>query len=181
MTPDVFARAALTVSESFELSIIAKATLVLTLALVAMRCARRARASIRHVILASAFGALLVLPPVVLMLPPFPVPVSGATAGGVLSARQIDVEMHNDRRSMAVIDHVRPAASRPRDNSAGLLRSAWSGVGLLFLAPIVLALWRSTIFAVAAYPGYRARRSHVKSRRGPVSAAPSTCYSTLTC
>ncbi|MGH9886742.1 MAG: M56 family metallopeptidase, partial [bacterium] len=142
MTPDLFARAALTVSESLELSIIAKATVVLTLALGAMRCARRARASIRHVILASAFGALLLLPAVVLMLPPFPVPVSGATAGGVLPARQIEVEMHNDRRSMAVIDHVRPAASRRRDNSAGLLRSAWSGVVLLSLAPVVLALRR---------------------------------------
>ena len=73
MTPDLFARAALTVSGSFELSIIAKATVVLTLALVAVRCARRARASVRHVVLASAFGALLLLPAVVLMLPPFPV------------------------------------------------------------------------------------------------------------
>jgi hypothetical protein len=131
------------VGDSLELTIIAKATVVLTLALVAVRGARRARASVRHVILASAFGALLLLPAAVLMLPPFPVAVSGATAGGLLSARQIDVQMDNDRRSVAVIDHVRPAApGQPADRSAGLLRSTWSGIALISLGPVVLALWR---------------------------------------
>ena len=143
MMPSLLARVALTVSDSLELTIIAKATVVLTLALVAVRCARRARASVRHVILASAFGALLLLPAVVLMLPPFPVAVSGATVRGLLFARQIEVQMLNDRRSMAVIDHVRPAASgQPADRSGGLLRSTWTGVALLSLAPVVLALWR---------------------------------------
>jgi hypothetical protein len=146
MMPDVFARVILTVSGSFELSVIAKATVVLTLALVAVRCARRGRASVRHVVLASALGALLLLPVVVLMLPPFPVAVSGA-ARGLLAARQIDVQIlndrRNDRRSIAIIDHVRPAASgRMADRSGGLLRSAWSGVVLLSLAPVALALSR---------------------------------------
>ena len=143
MTPDLLTRAALTVSGSFELSIVAKATVVLTLALVAAQSARRARASVRHVILASAFGALFLLPAVVLLLPPFPVTVSGATVRGLLSARQIDVQMLDDRRTMTVIDHVRPApAGPPADSYTGLLRSAWSGVVLLTLAPVVMALWR---------------------------------------
>ena len=42
MTPNLLTRLALTVSDSLELTIIAKATVVLTLALLAVHCARRA-------------------------------------------------------------------------------------------------------------------------------------------
>lgn len=143
MTPNLLARVALTVSGSLELSIIAKATVVLTLALVAVRCARRTRASVRHVILASAFGALLFLPVGVLVLPPAPLVVSAETSRGVLAARQIDVQLNDGRRSITVVDHVRPAASdHPTDRGAALLRSAWSGAVLLCLAPVAVALWR---------------------------------------
>jgi uncharacterized protein (TIGR03435 family) len=143
MMLDLFSRAALTVSDSLELSIIAKATIILTLAIVAVRCARRTRASVRHIILASSFGALLLLPVGVLLLPPAALTVSGAPSRGVLSARQIDIQLSDGRRSITVIDHVRPAASEhPTDRAAGLLRSAWSGVVLLCLAPVALALWR---------------------------------------
>jgi bla regulator protein blaR1 len=143
MTPNLLARLALIVSASLELTLIAKATVVLTLALVAVRCARRARASVRHVILASAFGALLLLPAVVVLLPPFPVAVSGAAVRDLPSARQIDVLVLDGRRRVTVIDHLPPGTPvQPGDRAAGLLRSIWSGVVLLSLAPIALALWR---------------------------------------
>jgi uncharacterized protein (TIGR03435 family) len=142
MTPDLFTRAALTVSGSFGLAIVAKATLVLALALVAAGCARRARASVRHVILASAFGALLLLPVVAQIVPPLPVVVSAVPGRVVLAARQIDLQMVNGRRNMTVVDHVRPAATLSSARRAGYLRAAWSGLVCLSLVPVALAMWR---------------------------------------
>jgi uncharacterized protein (TIGR03435 family) len=68
-------RAALVISGSFALSVAVKATLILVLAFVAARAARRVRASLRHLWWASAFGALLVLPPFALLGPAVVIPV----------------------------------------------------------------------------------------------------------
>src|SRR5881296_257970 len=68
MMQDVM-RLVLAVSDSLELSIIAKATVVLGLALVAGRTVRHARASVRYIVLASAFGVLVVLPAIVTQMP----------------------------------------------------------------------------------------------------------------
>ena len=46
-------------SDSFAVSVLAKATLILLLALAVTHLARHARASVRHAVLASALGALL--------------------------------------------------------------------------------------------------------------------------
>ena len=69
MTP-TFARFAIALSGSMEASIVLKATLVLGLTLAAVRLAPRARASIRHIVLAAAFCVLLTLPIVAVLLPP---------------------------------------------------------------------------------------------------------------
>ena len=52
-----------------EMSILAKATLVLLIGLAATALARRARASIRHAMLTAAFAAVLALPLATMMLP----------------------------------------------------------------------------------------------------------------
>ena len=61
--------AILALSRSPELSILLKATVLLTLALAVVRMAGRARASVRHLILASTFAALAALPLVIAAAP----------------------------------------------------------------------------------------------------------------
>ena len=54
---------------SLELSIVVKATMAMILGLAAARLARRARASARHLMLASTFVALLILPVTTIVVP----------------------------------------------------------------------------------------------------------------
>src|SRR5271169_4483995 len=68
MTP-MIARFAIAIGGSMESSIVLKATLVLGLTLVAVRLAPRARASVRHIVLAAAFCILLTLPLFAVLLP----------------------------------------------------------------------------------------------------------------
>ena len=142
MMPDGVARILLAVSDSIELSIIAKATVVLGLALVAVRSFRHARASVRHVVLASAFGVLVVLPAVVRLLPPVAV--------------SVPVTAPNDRDRPAAVggrwcdDHAPSTCARRQAGSCARvarsgrhwLRSAWFAVAALFLVPVAIVLWR---------------------------------------
>ena len=63
------------VSGSVEFSILAKATVVLIAGLAAAALARRARASMRHLVLAVTFAAFAVLPVAAIALPPLTVDV----------------------------------------------------------------------------------------------------------
>ena len=64
-----FLETILALSRSPELSILLKATVLLALALVAVRLARHASAAVRHLILAGAFAALVALPLVIAAAP----------------------------------------------------------------------------------------------------------------
>ncbi len=68
MMLDILSKAALSLSV-FPLSTIAKAALILAAALLAVQCARQARAATRHLILACAFAVVLVLPLIELTVP----------------------------------------------------------------------------------------------------------------
>jgi len=71
---------AVAIGNSLVLSLIVKATIVSALALTAARVSARARASVRHLLLASGFVVLLALPVVTLTLPAFDmsVPIAGS-------------------------------------------------------------------------------------------------------
>lgn len=53
---------ALWLSRTIELSLLAKATVLLAAALLVTRLARHSRASVRHLVIATCFVALIVLP-----------------------------------------------------------------------------------------------------------------------
>ena len=53
---------ALLLSRSLELSLLAKATIILIAGLAVTRLSRTARASVRHLVIASSFAALIALP-----------------------------------------------------------------------------------------------------------------------
>jgi len=67
-----------------ELSLLVKATVVAAAGLLAARAARRAAASTRHLVLASTFAGLLVLPATMVAVPgvPFEIPVEDAALAG---------------------------------------------------------------------------------------------------
>ena len=143
MMPDSVVRFILAVSDSIELSIIAKATVVLGLALAAVRSARHARASVRHVVLASAFGVLVVLPAVVRLLPPVPVAVPVTAHGDPIPPRLF----LSDPAAAAHLPPVLAAGSHAPtrmspDWIAMWLRYVWTGIAVVFLVPVAVVLWR---------------------------------------
>ena len=140
MIPNV-ADAALAISQSLELSVVSKATVMLALGLVAARLAMHARASIRHLLLAATFAAVVAVP----------------LAAGALPALTIGVPAAAPARPATV--PVPPAAAPvPREAQqppspivephlkeidwAAILRWTWIGGSGLFLLPLAFVLWR---------------------------------------
>ena len=89
---DTLARTLIVIGGSTELSILVKATMIMLTALGATRLAARARASVRHLLLASTFVALLLLPAALLLVPVASIPfavnrspsfVAEQTSGGL--------------------------------------------------------------------------------------------------
>ena len=72
--------AALWLSNSFELSLLAKATIILLAGLAVTALARTARASARHLVVATLFAALLVLPLLIAFVPAMAIDVPIAKA-----------------------------------------------------------------------------------------------------
>jgi len=142
MMPDGVARVLVAVSDSIELSIIAKATVVLWLALVAVRTARHARASVRHIVLASAFGVLVALPAVVRLLPPIAVSVPVTAPSAAIAPRLFVVDPAPATHLPPVLDVRRVPARVPPDRIATWLRSAWIAFALVLLVPVAVMLWR---------------------------------------
>jgi beta-lactamase regulating signal transducer with metallopeptidase domain len=148
----LLARTALAVSSSAELSIILKATVVLGLTLIGTWCARCARASVRHVVLASAFGVLLTLPVVAVLMPPLAValPValfgdsSAADAPRAAGAPGRIVGRNHARLDTAdgAGDATSASAQRPSLPISTLLRIGWGTGVMLFLTPVAVALSR---------------------------------------
>lgn len=135
--------AMLAASNSPGVPIVVKATLILTVALIGLRLARRARASSRHAILAGAFGASMALPIASIFAPPVciglpvaaqertaPTPLLVAT--GVISA--------------AVMPHEGTSAAIPRSSELSVF-GMWLGGTALFLVPVIMGLWQFVPFA----------------------------------
>jgi bla regulator protein blaR1 len=80
MMLSTIAQTLILLSQSIELSILAKATVMLTLGLAVARVAARAPASVRHLLLTATFAALLALPLAALTVPSMIIQVSVANA-----------------------------------------------------------------------------------------------------
>jgi uncharacterized protein (TIGR03435 family) len=125
-----------------ELSLIAKATLILAVALFATRSARRARASVRSLILSAAFGLVLVLPIASALAPPREVQIPQGYATRFLIAEEV---LEQRAASIGVSPHSAavPAPAPWKLPSAELLtRTAWLLGTAMTLLPLVLGLWR---------------------------------------
>src|SRR6266542_580762 len=111
-------------TQSIELAIFAKATVVLTLGLAAVRLAARAPASVRHLLLTATFAALIALPLAAVIVPGvvIEVPVANANSrlatasAASLSERPLTPETVSNQaieaRSTGVIAMLWPSAVR---------------------------------------------------------------------
>src|SRR5687767_14326930 len=79
---DTLARALIALGDSTEATILLKATLIMMVGLGAIQLASKARASVRHVLLASTFAAVLLLPFAVMLVPAAAIPIAVDAASG---------------------------------------------------------------------------------------------------
>ena len=131
----------LVVSSSLAASIVAKATVVTVLALVATRLARRGRASVRHVLLAAAFGVLLGLPIASFVAPTVRVSVPVA----VQEPAPVVVETIADPVSMATgtnATSAKVATPLAWTLSPSALLAGWLAGTILFALPVLVGLWQ---------------------------------------
>jgi len=122
-----------------EATLVIKATVIFTIALVAAGAARRARASVRSLILAAAFGAALALPLASAVVPEHEVSIPQAYAPAFL------VEEPAARSAATATGAAAPSAA---DTPSRRLPLLWLTRGLWLLgvavtgAPLLFGLWR---------------------------------------
>ena len=134
--------AALFLNGWLELSILSKATILLVLGLAASSLARRGRASVRHVVLAATFAALLALPLIVLAVPSFKIEVPVRYRSVQLSAASVASPSQNVARPL----DVKPGRSAGIVGSLpswiAMVRGMWIAGAILFLMPLATHLYR---------------------------------------
>jgi bla regulator protein blaR1 len=132
----------LAIGGSWAASIVAKATVAMSLGLIAAWLAARTRAAVRHALLAAAFGVVLALPIISVVAPSvhIAVPVFESRAASPLSspddAPPSVPPTYPDRP-------VTPASSQmSRLSLSVILLAGWMSGAALFLLPVVIGLWQ---------------------------------------
>ena len=111
---DSLAQIALAMAGSFESSIVVKATAVVALALGGARLARRARASVRGVLLAATFGVLLALPVAALVVTPIAVEIPIAHVSASAASAVVGHDSEPGLFAAGTANNSRCRASRTR-------------------------------------------------------------------
>ena len=158
--------AALMLSEYFELSLLAKASLILIGGLAVTAFARTARASARHLVIATAFAALLVLPILIAFAP--------ALAIDIPVAAQAAVPAPPAPTHVAVAPDINDAittAARgdvPELSIAEWARVVWAAGTIMFLIPVAAVLWRLSMIRRTGLPvaWHRAELARLADARG---------------
>jgi bla regulator protein blaR1 len=144
---------------SAEFAIVAKATVVVVLGLTVVRVGRRARASLRHLVLAATFGGLLALPFVPFLSPPIAIEIPNVSSEP-LSA---PADRSRAESSAGPVDGgvTRGASiSGPRSFPATwsqLIQAAWVTGAVLVLGSLGVALWQLIRIRRSGLPWLEAR------------------------
>lgn len=161
--------AALLFSNSFELSLVAKATLIVLGGLAVTAFARTARASARHLVIATSFAALAALPILIAFVPAMPIDVPVAAATFTASADNSGDRVAPTSVSNAA-DVVTTAAQRalPGVSLAQALRITWIAGTIVFLIPVASVLWRLSMIRRTGLPvaWHRAELARLADARG---------------
>jgi uncharacterized protein (TIGR03435 family) len=136
---DMLTQAALALSV-FPLSILAKATLVLAVALIAVQWRRRtAPATVRHLVLALAFGVLMVLPAAELAGLSITIPVDRSQTGALpelpITLIEMDQRVVTPSSSSSVSPAPPPGSAWP--SRATLLFAVWAIGAVVCLIPVL--------------------------------------------
>ncbi len=145
-------------------SIIAKVTVVLALALIATRLARRSRAASRHVLLVAAFALLLVLPIASVVSPSISVTVP-IVATEEPASSPAEVTAYTGSLATPAQAAVAAAPATPRSTWPAwpiLLAAIWALGATLFLMPVVAGLSQVRILRRSAR-SWRQGRAIVES------------------
>ena len=142
MTPTI--AALVSISEWIELSILVKATILLAFGLAAARVAARARASVRHLLLAATFATLVILPLVVIGAPDVTIEMPAASVSGQ-PARVSETQTSRTAPSQAgPVDPRATQAERPAWPQIWLTvaRWGWAAGTAALLVSLAAAFWR---------------------------------------
>ncbi len=154
------ARAALALVDRLDLAIVVKVTIVLAFGLAAVPFARRARAAVRHLVMAATFGAVVVLPLIVSAVPEVtirvPVAITELAAGLTPDEAAPTLEPDND---VAVGEKANESAL---PSIATLVRSVWAMSGILLLVLLAIDLRRLRAVRRGALP-YPAQTDLIRS------------------
>jgi beta-lactamase regulating signal transducer with metallopeptidase domain len=140
--------AVLLLSRSAELSLLTKATVILVAALLATRVAKRAKASARHLVIASTFAALLALPALIVLVPNLTIDVPVAR---IADAQRVVSTPDSAARPFGVRVPA-PAASTMRFSLADSLRFVWLLGAIVFVVPVAAVLWRLSVIRRTGLP-----------------------------
>lgn len=162
-----------------ELSLIAKATVVLMVGLASLWMVHRAPASHRSLLIAVTFGILLFLPIATVAIPSFAVEIPAAspivTRVPLLRAVAVTAPV----AAIQTRAHAAPASSTTVA-AVTILRAAWAVGVTLFVIPIVAMMWRVSRVRRTALPwrgGESLARAHASGMRRDV---PVLCAPTIT-
>ncbi len=126
-------------------SILLKATVVVALALAGTRLARRSRASVRHVLLASAFVVLLILPIATMWAPSVRVAMPAAVQEAIVPLEGDPfIDATSSRGSAAVVDST-DAVTASRfawPSLSEIVLMVWIAGTTVFLLPVIVGLWQ---------------------------------------
>jgi uncharacterized protein (TIGR03435 family) len=129
---------------SIALSVIAKATIVIVVALLAGWVARHQRASLRHLIFLAAFAVLALLPAGTTILPAVPVhvPLRPMTTGDATGTASVIRTFDGLRPMPAGPSGTEAGRTRPALTPATLLSTVWLGGVLGGLVSVALGIWQ---------------------------------------
>jgi hypothetical protein len=127
---------------SLVTSIIAKVTVIMVLTLVGVRLARKSRAAVRHVLLASAFAVLLSLPMTSILFPSVrvvqvPITVRRTTQSPELPSR---TGLTSATHPVSAVSTGRAVIVSSRVPGSVLLLAGWATGALLSLLPVLVGL-----------------------------------------
>lgn len=159
MTPTL-TETALAMAGAVELSLLLKATIILTLGLTATWLARRARASRRHLLLAGTFASLLALPVVGFAAPEvtFELPAAPATAIVAAPATAASGAAPTTAQSASSDRAATAGGSWSTPSWAAVARAVWLSGALVLLALLAVDLYRVNRLRRNGLPSIRMRR-----------------------
>src|SRR5690348_10767360 len=152
MTPAI-GHAIFAVSNSLAASIIVKATIAISIALVAATLARHSRASVRHAILAAGIAVLLGLPIAAVIAPPLHIALP--IAQGSSAPTTNSVQSFDETTPAPGTATNAPSAAKSEATSFSLfdlLFIAWAFGAMVFLAPVIIGLWQIRSLRRTALP-----------------------------